>query len=83
MRGYEKTAGVEEVQDKLLVRCPGFALPLIFKFLAERSRYSGSGGEIFLDSGYQSTPFAVVRRYEETYSPEEFRNNVPDRQEVR
>jgi hypothetical protein len=32
MRGYEKTAGEEEVQDKLLVRCPGFALPLIFKF---------------------------------------------------
>jgi hypothetical protein len=39
----------------------------------------GGGTEIFLDFGYQPTPFAVVRRYEETYSPEEFRNNAPNR----
>jgi hypothetical protein len=25
MRGCEKTAGEEDVQDNLLVRCPGFA----------------------------------------------------------
>jgi hypothetical protein len=31
----------------------------------------GSGGQTFLDSGYQLTPFAVVRSYEETYSLEE------------
>src|SRR6516162_2287250 len=39
-------------------------------------RHEGRCSEIFLHSGYQQTPFDVVRRYDETYSPEEFRNNI-------
>ena len=45
-------------------------------------RHEGRCSEIFLHSGYQPTPFAVARRYDETYSPEEFQDKISNRKEV-
>ena len=45
-------------------------------------RHEGRCSEIFLHSGYQPTPFAGARRYDETYSPEEFQDNISNRKEV-
>jgi hypothetical protein len=47
-----------------------------------RGRHKGRCSEIFLHPGYQPTAFAVVRRYDETYSPEEFQDNIFNRKKL-
>ena len=70
-RDREKTAGEEELQDNPFVDTHFRITVDIQIFCRVRSHLPGSGEEISLDSGYQPTPFAVVRSYEETYSFEE------------